>query len=1401
MAEETLDLDGVEDAYPLTPAQSGMLFHTLSEPGSGVYIGCYNASLPEDLNLEAFRNAWAKVALRHQALRTIFVWESLDAPVQVVLEDPRLKWEEARWPEAEEDQRALLEETQQGGVDPAAAPSTRFVIFHDQDRPYHFAWISHHASIDAWSAAQVMAEVARLYAELTGGAEAVLDEAMPFRDFVDWTVSADVDAAKAYWLSAIGDYVEPAQIQLPAPDTAVARTGAQTAVAFRLEEGKTQTLLAQARALRVTPNAILNVLWGIVLHRLSGQDDVAFGLAVTQRPPELPGVETAIGNFVTTIPARIDVTSEASLRALIQRGHTTLLEARQHATLSLNDIRALTALPAHAPFLETIVSVETAAPPSAGAGTLFADPSGRDRSNFPLSVLFEIGTDIQGKILFDTNRFTTAQATFMAGMLCMALETFSTQLDLPATELTVLDAEAANAAAEGLAGAPLSPHRLFLEDILAHAGTSPERIALVSATAQITYGALEHLTAQCAKALVKQGISAGQRVVLFAQREPMAIVGMLAILRAGCSYVPINAANRSERADDILQTCGAAAIVTTMKDAADLPTSDLPVLVIDQPPVTTDAVDLPTPAPDDAAYVLYTSGSTGKPKGVVVSHGNLAASTAARGDFYPQAPESFLLLSSVEFDSSVVGIYWTLTTGGTLVLPAQGAEQDVQALSELIESHHVTDLLCLPSVLELLFIYAPQERLTSLRTAISAGEELSERCHHAWQKHASHVRLYNEYGPTEATVWCVACEVPPASSARRLPIGAPIPGATLYLRDAHGRPVPGGLPGELWVGGPGIAQGYLNNADLTADRFVTDPSDGTKTLYRTGDLVRLRQDGLLDYLGRMDQQVKIRGHRVELGEIEAALSARDEIASAAVIDYFTGQDTRLAAFLVLEHRATLAPDALRTALREKLPDWMLPHRYVVLADMPKTATGKIDRNALVLPAEEAAAEVTAPRTELERDLAAIWKDVLWLDREIGLHDDFAALGGHSLLSMRLVNEIETRLGKRLPLAQIGRLTTIADQAEKIEQLAEPTPDAPASAAAAAGSGLFEGLNADQLSQMHAYMAGWPGEPLWDGSMYRALNTAGTKPPLFWCFNWGQEFAALAAALGPDQPIYGTRSGHLVLDVVPETQQWDNRRVAMQSVHEVLKVQPEGPYYLGGNCQGAAIAMETAQVLHGLAKPVGLVMMMEAFTEHAFHGRVALLFGDRSDMNPYALSGDPEALWNARYLHYSVDTIRGGHGQFFNEQNIKQLSYTIDRRLTEARSAQAPSMANSAALTSTGAVPETPGHKEKVVAEAVAALVTQAQALAEASAISEAVAMARAALALEPESFAALKQLGLLHVAQQESLQAEALILRALAMQEDPQLRVALAQVQKQARKEKRLRYKLRSNLKRITGRT
>ncbi len=1279
MSDRQESFAGIEDAYPLTPAQAGMLFHSLAEPGSGVYLGQLTALLPADLDLAAFKAAWDGVIRRHGALRAQFVWEGLDDPVLVIKEQVEAGWTEidCRHLEGEPEQQAALDRylaaARGEGLDLAEAPVMKLALLRLADGRYRFVWTCHHALVDDWSAAIVIREVAQRYTEDVETAAGAAEAAPTFRAFAEWLAQRDRPESETYWREAVESLASPTRLQTAPVEIAAGEQDSVGAVEAALSTEATARLRASAASLRVTLSALVTTAWAVVLHRASGLDDVTFGMAYTQRPPELTGIEDAVGNFVTTLPARLRLGEHATLRDAVAARHRDSLSAREHDATPLTRIQRFSGFPASEPLFDTIVALEQASADSAAegrGGQLFADVRVRDQSNYPLALLVEPGAALVLKLLHDPAKYDAATAELLLAMTEAALSALPDWLDAPAFDLPVMhEAEAARAAAGDAAAETLPEIGPVHEAIQSRARATPELPAVICGDNVLTYGALDRESAAWARRLLARGLGAGDRVAVFLDPGPEAFVAMLGALRAGCAYVPMDARYPSERLGHMLENSGAAVVLTAKAHLEDLPEGAPPALLLDAPPPAPDEeAPLPDVTPDLTAYVIYTSGSQGVPKGVMVSHANLSASTAARLAFYDETPKAYLLLSSISFDSSVAGIYWTLCTGGALVLPHDNAETDMAALGEIIARRGVTHTLCLPSLYEMILTYVPSQQLASLRVVIAAGEELPRAVAARHADSLPGARLFNEYGPTEATVWCTACPIQVAEPAGRIPIGRPVPGARIVLRDARQRPVPDGLPAELLVGGAGVACGYVGLPAETDARFLPDPGDPDRRLYRTGDLVRRRPDGQLDYVGRADNQIKIRGYRVEPGEIEARLAARPEVKQVAVVPFGTGAQTLLAAYIVAEPESFPSQQDLQAYARRMLPDWMVPSRFILIETLPRTANGKLDVAALPQPVEPETDRAAAvrPSTPLEQDLARIWQAVLWLDREPGMTEDFFALGGHSLLSIRLVNEVEEQLGLKFPISALARVTTIADQAAMLEATAGPETIAAPAAPVPDDGDPFAGLSEQETRSILAYTAGWPGEPATDQGAIRSLNREGALPPLFWCFNAGQEFTQMARYLGADQPIYGMRSGNLVLDLSPEKQQGHNRRLALHYLRDLLRIQPEGPYYLGGNCQGAAVAMELALALQSLGQPVALVVLMEAVPVHAFHGRVALIFGRDSEYNPFAEFARPELSWQRRYDRHSVDVIHGRHGIYFDEPQVQELCTVLTGRLDEAR---------------------------------------------------------------------------------------------------------------------------------------
>jgi amino acid adenylation domain-containing protein len=510
------------------------------------------------------------------------------------------------------------------------------------------------------------------------------------------------------------------------------------------------------------------------------------------------------------------------------------------------------------------------------------------------------------------------------------------------------------------------------------------------------------------------------------------IVGLLGIQKAGGAYVPLDPSYPKDRLAEVLLDCGAKVMVAQKHLKAKLPKSNCEFVALDLTLLAgeSDAEAKVQVSADQPAYVIYTSGSTGRPKGVVITHGKLAVSTAARLEYYREPIANYLLLSSFAFDSSIAGIFWSLAQGGTLTIPREGTHQDPQQLLRLIQNYKVSHLLALPSFYQVILEQAEVSEVSSLRTVIVAGEacsrELVER-HYAKLPKAT---LYNEYGPTEGTVWSTVhrCE---ANERGPVPIGRPVPNLSVLILNDQKEQVGIGELGELYICGPTVAEGYVNRPELTEAKFVASHVPGiTGRMYRTGDLARFREDGLIEFHGRIDEQVKIRGYRIEIGEIEHVLTRHPDVREAVVIAREEAPgDKRLVAYLVGKDQANLSIPAIRLFAQEKLPQFMVPVQFVSMNAFPHTPNGKIDRKALPAPEELERSErnFVAPRTRDEEQLAKIWTEVLKLEK-VSVVENFFDLGGHSLLAIQVIARVRDAFKLELPMAEFFEAPTIGGMA-------------------------------------------------------------------------------------------------------------------------------------------------------------------------------------------------------------------------------------------------------------------------------------------------------------------------------------------------------------------------------------
>nr|WP_231627013.1 non-ribosomal peptide synthetase [Streptomyces apocyni] len=1161
----------LEDVWPLTPLQQGMLFHALyDQDARDVYTTQLEFDLDGALDAAALRAAAAGLLRRHANLRACFAHDGLDQPVQLVLPEVELPWTDIDLTGLADHERGtelarIVADDRARRFDVTAPPLLRFTLIRTGTDRHHFLFTSHHTLLDGWSTPVLMGELVALYEG--ADAERTLPRVAPYRDYLQWLTDQDPEEGGEAWASSLAGVTEPT---LVAPADPTREPIAPEQVVTELPEDATRALTAAARRLGTTLSTVVQGAWGVLLARLTGRTDVVFGATVSGRPPEVPGIETMVGLFINTVPVRVHVSPEASLSgmlAALQERQSALL-AYQH--VGLPEIQRRLGLPE---LFDTLTVFENypvgpggdaGEEPEGAAALRVADMRGHDATHYPLALATVPGERLRLRLDYRPDLFARETAQALVARLARVLDAVLTDPGQPVSgidllppaerDLTLVDW---NATGRPVTGAVLP--ELFQTQV----ARTPHAPAVLFEDVTLDFTELNARANRLAHLLLSRGIGPGRFVALAVPRSVEWTVALLATAKAGAAFLPVDPAYPADRIAYMLDDARPALVIGVRETAPGLLAAgvdEAALLVLDAPETAAavaahaaaDPVDADRGAPLAAtapAYVIYTSGSTGRPKGVVVTHaglGNLAGAQIER--FAVGAGSRVLQFASPSFDAAVSELCMAWLSGSAIVLAPADRLVPGEPLTELTRQHGITHATIPPAALAAL----PVEALPAGMTLVVAGEATAPDVVERWSEGR---RMINAYGPTELTVCATMSD--PLAGAQVPPIGRPIWNTRVYVLDGALCPMPPGVPGEMYLAGTGLAQGYLHRPGLTAERFVADPFGAPgERMYRSGDLGRWRADGTLEFLGRADDQVKVRGFRIELGEVEAALAAHPDVAQAAALVREDRPDERRLVGYVTgaadDGAAQLDGAVLRAHVAALLPDYMVPGAVVVLDALPLTPNGKVDRAALPAP-ETAAGTGRGPRTPREEVMCALFAEVLGVSR-VGIDDNFFDLGGDSIVSIRLAARIRAVLGVELSIRHLFAAPTVA--------------------------ALVDRFGADD-----------DGDPF---EVLLPLRTGGDRPPLF-CLHpaagIGWVYSGLIRHLDPQVPVYALQARGMG---GPEPLPRSVAEMADDYLRQIRSVQPTGPYQLLGWSLGGFVAHEMAARLQEAGEDVTLLGVMDAY---------------------------------------------------------------------------------------------------------------------------------------------------------------------------------------------------------------
>ncbi|GAA3932937.1 amino acid adenylation domain-containing protein [Chitinophaga oryziterrae] len=1023
----------VEDVYELSPLQEGIYYFWLSDPGSSSYVNQVSYHVSGKLDIAILKESYAYLCRRHAIMRTSFTHHFGEIHLQVVTKNPAVGFSYER-ADSDEFVRNRKEADIRKGFDLHTGSQMRLTVLEQEHQQYVFIWSYHHILMDGWCGGMLIREFYVIYQSLLSGVQPKLNKLHKYAAYIDWLSHLDVALSRSYWQSYLADYDQLSAV----PFKKQSVTDGQTVISkerFELDEVTVAAIRSTCRELGITENTFMQACWSWLLGRYNNTSDVVFGAVVSGRPGELEGVENMVGLFINTIPVRVKYDKDLTVRELMQDIQETAIVSLPHHYMRLSEIQSASTLRNelfdHIFVYENFPVQEMISSGDNGLDTLqltASETTVASGYDFTLQIA-PVRDHLRITFMYRETIYQKEQVATIGVHFRNVVQAFSTAVDQPLSAVDFMSvAEQQSLFCQHTVVYPADKNiiTLFEEQVL----LTPDAPALQFEGKQLTCRELNEAANRLGHYLVEKGVQPGSLVPLCIDRSLDTIIGILGILKAGAAYVPVDPSYPEERIRFILNDVRASVVVTNTEYAARL--GETAVVCIDKmlqsQPVDNLTVHI---SPESPLYVIYTSGSTGIPKGVLISHRNVTDYVyGLQQSLHTADCQSFALVSGIYTDLGNTVLYTALLQGGCLHLFSKDMVNNAVGICDYFAEHKIDCLKIVPSHWKALS--HGEQLLLPARLLIFGGEALHADVVRRIQLSGSNCTIVNHYGPTETTIGKLL-HVVTDGYGETIPIGKPFSNSYVYILDKQRRPCAAGVPGELYIGGAGISSGYLNNDMLTAQRFIRDPFREDGTLYQTGDKVRYLPDGNILFMGRMDNQVKVRGYRIELEEIETMLQKAPGVKQGVVmlIADGTGEQQLVAFVSGVEEK-----ESVTTYLRTQLPEYMLPAQMVLLTSLPLASNGKINRRELAamdLSGVSLEKVYVAPRNETEEVLAKMWQDILGLSSPVSITANFFELGGHSIKVIKLLARISKEFGVVLSIQTMFKEATVEYLSKQVLQ--------------------------------------------------------------------------------------------------------------------------------------------------------------------------------------------------------------------------------------------------------------------------------------------------------------------------------------------------------------------------------